>query len=498
MTRRSSIQGVTVAGVAVALALGGGYWLGQSKRPSSVAAPPPAGSGHADHGTMAAADHQGQGGTTAGRTILYYQDPTGASDYSPVPKKNAEGRDYLPVYADAEAIAAAPAPAPAPPPGPSHAKGKILYYRNPMGLPDTSPVPKKDPMGMNYVPVYEGDEDDGSMVKISIEKVQKIGVRTEAATMRRLIHTVRAVGTVQVDERLEQLVVPKFDGYVEVLQVDTTGEEVRRGQTLMEIYSPNLVLAEQEYLAAWKALQALPTDAGAEAREAARMLADGALLRLRNWDIPGGEVEKLKRTGKVSRTLALPSLVNGVVLEKKVVMGQYFRPGDTLYRLADLSTVWVNAEVYEDELAYVQLGQEAKIRFDSLPDKTFSGKITFIYPVMSPGTRTVKVRIEMPNLEDELKPAMYGAVTIATAAQDKPVLAVPESALIDSGSRKVVLIERGEGRYEPRDVRTGLRTDGYVEILNGVSASDKVVVSANFLIDSESNLRAALQSFHHH
>ncbi len=482
MSRKRPLGGVAAAGIAVAVALAVGFWVGRSHPPATMPA-------------MTASSPsapQSKAKQSAERTIIYYKDPTGKADYSPDPKKDAQGRDYLPVYADEEAAAT-----PEPPPPPPKGRGKILYYRNPMGLADTSPVPKKDSMGMDYLPVYEGDDDGGPMLKISLDKVQKLGVRTETVTRRALTRTLRAVGTVQVDERRQELVAPKFEGYVETLYVNTTGQDVRKGQTLMDIYSPDLVLAEEEYLAAWKSLQDLPADASREAREAARMLADGALQRLRNWDIPHAEVAKLQRTGKVSRTLALPCLVNGVVLEKKVVVGQRFMPGDVLYSLADLSSVWVIAEVYEQDLAFVHVGQEAKVSFDALPGATFAGKVTFIYPTLSPDTRTAKLRIELPNRDGRLKPALYGTVEIATVAASGPVLAIPESALLDSGSRKVVLIERGEGRYEPRDVKTGARADGYLQVLSGLSGGEKVVVSANFLIDSESNLRAALQSFDH-
>jgi Cu(I)/Ag(I) efflux system membrane fusion protein len=431
------------------------------------------------------------------RTVIYYKDPSGKAEFSPEPKKDGAGRDFVPVYADEEAATASPPPEPLPAVPAPQGKGKILYYRNPMGLPDTSPGPKKDPMGMDYVPVYEGD-DSGSTVKVSLDKVQKLGVRTEVASLRKLVHTVRAVGTVQVDERRMALVAPKFEGYVETLHVDTTGQAVRQGEPLMEIYSPDLVLAQQEYLAAWKGLQSLGPDASAEARDSARMLAEGALQRLRNWDISDAQVQKLKRAGTTTRTLTFASPASGVILDKNVIRGQRFMPGDVLYRIADLSNVWVIADVFEQELPYVHLGQEASVTFNALPGQSFSGKVTFVYPTLSAETRTAKLRIELPNPERSLKPALYGTVNIAAKAQDHDVLAVPDSALLDSGTRKVVLVEKGEGRYEPREVKTGARADGYVEILDGLSPGESIVVTATFLIDAESNLRAALQSFQNH
>jgi Cu(I)/Ag(I) efflux system membrane fusion protein len=227
-------------------------------------------------------------------------------------------------------------------------------------------------------------------------------------------------------------------------------------------------------------------------------LADGALARLRNWDIPEGQLRRLKQQGVVSRTLALVAPTSGVVLEKNVVAGQRFMPGEMLFRLADLSSVWVIADVFEQDMAYIRPGQDVTVAFSAFPGRTFSGKLTFIYPTLTAETRTAKVRIELANADQRLKPSLYGTVDIATAATDHPVTAVPESALLDSGTRKVVLVEKGEGRYEPREVKTGARADGYVEIQDGLSAGETVVVGANFLIDAESNLRAALQSVQHH
>ncbi|HIJ61826.1 MAG TPA: efflux RND transporter periplasmic adaptor subunit [Rhodospirillaceae bacterium] len=469
-----SAAGKGLAAAGIALALGAGYWLGATGRPPPP--PPPA--------VQTAAP---------ARTVIYYKDPGGKAEFSPDPKKDGQGRDFLPVYADEEPQAM-PAAVAEPPKG----KGRILYYRNPMGLADTSPVPKKDSMGMDYVPVFEGDDDGGPSVRVSIDKVQKLGVRTEAAQLRLLTRTVRAVGTMQVDERLQVVVAPKFEGYVERLRVSATGDAVRKGDILMDIYSPDLVLAQEEYLAAKKALDALPADAGGDAREAARDLVTGALSRLRNWDIPQGDLDRLKRSGVASRTLALASPATGTVLEKTVLQGQRIMPGEPLYRIADLSSLWLIADVSEQDLAVIRLGQTARATFNALPETTFTGKVTFIYPTLSAETRTAKVRIELPNPEGKLKPAFYGTVDIATTGDAHEVVAIPDSALLDSGTRKVVLVERGEGRYEPREVKTGMRADGWIAVLEGLSAGERVVVSANFLIDAESNLRAALQSFQPH
>ncbi|WP_291719565.1 efflux RND transporter periplasmic adaptor subunit [Magnetospirillum sp. 64-120] len=493
--------GALVAGVAVVAALGAGYWAGRQSSPTAPTVnTPPAAEAHAGHG--AAPAPQPTGGHDAAahvaaqvqqeRAILYYQHPEGKADYSPVPKKDEKGRDYTPVYADPE-----PQPAPVQQAAKPKGQGKILYYRNPMGLPDTSPVPKKDNMGMDYIPVYEGDDEGGNTLKISLDKVQKLGVKTEAAVLRTLTRPIRAVGTVQVDERQLHVVSPKFEGYIERLNVNQTGQPVRRGQSLMEIYSPDLVLAQQEYLVAIQSARSLE-NASPEAQQAARSLAEGALARLKNWDIPAGQIERLRNGGQATRTLSLASPVSGVVLEKRAIQGMRFMPGEMFYQIADLSNVWVIAEVFEQDLAQVDVGQKAEVSFNALPGMSFTGKVTFVYPTVTPETRTAKVRIELPNHEGHLRPALYGTVHLAAPVASGPVVAVPDSAVLDTGARQAVLVERGEGLYEPREIKTGTRADGFVEVLEGIKEGERVVVRANFLIDAESNLKAALQGFHNH
>jgi len=375
---------------------------------------------------------------------------------------------------------------------------KILYYRNPMGLPDTSPVPKKDPMGMDYVPVYEGEEPaaSGSVVKINPDKVQKLGVRTETVELRELTRTVQAVATIQASERQLHTVSPKFEGWIQKLYVNTTGQLVRRGEPLLEVYSPDLVTAQQEYLIAWKGVQSVK-GASPEVEASMRTLVDSALQRLRNWDISEAELQRLQQEGKARQSITLRAQASGVVMEKRAVAGMRFMPGEMLYQIADLSSVWVLADVFEQDLGLVRQGQSVKIRVDAYPDKAFAGKVTFIYPTVAPETRTAKVRIELPNPAGLLKPAMYARVEIASSRGRGKVLAVPDSAVLDTGTRQLVLVQRGEGAFEPRPLKLGMRTDGYIEVLDGIKAGESVVVSANFLIDAESNLKAALSGFGH-
>ena len=388
------------------------------------------------------------------------------------------------------------APTPANPAKPAAgAERKILFYRNPMGLPDTSPVPKKDPMGMDYIAVYNGEEPDtgSDQVKISVDKVQKLGVRSEAAAMRSLDRVVTAVGRIEVDERRLFAIAPKFEGWVERLYVNTTGEPVTKGQSLFDVYSPELVSAQREYAIAESAVAALK-GADDDARSGMKRLAEASLARLRNWDISDEQVRALAQSGETRRTLTFRSPVSGIVIEKKAVQGMRFMPGESLYQIADLSSVWVMADVYEQDIALVRTGSKAKVTISAYPGKVFEGKITYIYPTLKPETRTVSVRIEIANPGGILKPAMFAEVELPVGSKGK-VLAVPNSAVIDSGTRQIVLVQLAAGRFEPRPVKLGTRTDNFVEVIEGIRAGEEVVVSANFLIDAESNLKAAIAGF---
>jgi Cu(I)/Ag(I) efflux system membrane fusion protein len=370
---------------------------------------------------------------------------------------------------------------------------RILYYRNPMGLPDTSKVPKKDWMGMDYIPVYEGEEqDNGSTVKVSLDRVQRIGVVSEPVERRHLKRTVRAVGTVQVDERRIGVITTRFEGWIEKLHIAATGDAVKRGQSLLRLYSPDLAVAAEDYVAARRGLTELPE--AAPARGAFQGLASGALQRLRALGVPGGEIARLEAGGAVRRTLDLPSPFPGVVIEKSAVEGMRVMPGETLYRIADLSTAWVIAEIFETDLPAVREGQMARVRSVALAGRQFDGRITYIYPTLGRETRTARLRIEIPNPDLALRPDMYADVDIE-ADVGGGGLTVPTSAVVDSGVRTVVLVDRGEGRFEPRDVKLGQRADGFAEVLEGLSEGERIVISANFLIDAESNLKAALRGF---
>jgi len=376
-------------------------------------------------------------------------------------------------------------------------KKKLLYYRNPMGLPDTSPTPKKDPMGMDYIAVYAGGADDEptatNQIRISTDKVQKLGVRTEAAQLRTLDKTVRAAGRIEPDERRLFTIAAKFEGYVERLHVNVTGQPVSKGQPLFEVYSPELVSAQREYAVAAQGVETLKEAAG-EAQAGMKQLAQSSLQRLKNWDISEAQIKALAKTGVTQRSLTFRSPVAGIVMEKKAVQGMRFMPGEMLYQVADLSAVWVVADVFEQDIGLVKSGAKAKVKINAYPDKEFTGTVTYVYPTVKAETRTVPVRVELANPGLLLKPAMFAQVEVLVSAKTK-VVTVPLSAVIDSGTRQIVLVQQGEGRFEPRSVKLGERSDNYVEVLAGVKDGEAVVVAANFLIDAESNLKAAVGGF---
>jgi len=388
-----------------------------------------------------------------------------------------------------------------PPGGAAKKERKLLYYRNPMGLPDTSPTPKKDPMGMDYVAVFAGEEESSSeaaapnQVKISTEKVQKLGVRSEAAQLRTLDKTIRAAGRIEPDERRTYAISPKFEGYVERLHVNVTGQPVGKGQPLFEVYSPELVSAQREYAIAAQGVTAL-NEAGGPAQAGMKQLAESSLQRLKNWDISEEQVKALSKSGEAKRTMTFRSPVSGIVTEKKALQGMRFMPGEALYQIADLSSVWVVADVFEQDIGLIKMGAKAKVRINAYPEKLFEGKVSYVYPTLNAATRTVPVRVELANSGLLLKPAMFAQVELPVAAKGS-VVTVSVSAVIDSGTRQIVLVQLGEGRFEPREVKLGARSDTHVEVIEGVKEGEQIVVAANFLIDAESNLKAAVGGFGH-
>lgn len=418
------------------------------------------------------------------RRILYWRDPNGKPAYAASPTKTADGRDYVPVHDDEEPPLPGDMPVAAEADEPKGER-KILYYRNPMGLPDTSPVPKKDWMGMDYIAVHEGEDDeDGSTVKVSLDRVQRAGVRTEVAEVRHLQRPVRAPAVAKYDERTLHAVTLRADGFIEKLYVNETGAHVNEGQPLFRVYSPTMVNAQVDYRVAL----------AEGARDRDRSL-KGAQQKLRNFEIPDAVVEEMRQSGEPVMSIDWPAPASGVVTKKQVVEGQMVRMGEELFMLADLSKIWVIADVAEQDLGLVEVGQPARVRFKAIPGNVYEGRISFILHELEMATRTAKVRIEIANPNYRIRHEMFADVEIDAGAGDEPRIAVPNSAVIHNGDRQVVLVARGKGRFEPREVKLGLRGESFTEIESGVVAGEEVVVSANFLIDAESNLKAALKGF---
>src|SRR5260370_1236426 len=390
--------------------------------------------------------------------------------------KTPDGRSYRAVPASAD-ISFEEASAPEATP----ADRKIKYYRNPMGQPDTSPTPKKDSMGMDYIPVYEGEESDDASVKLSPGKIQRTGVKSELAAPTRVRRLARARGWVTIDKRRASIVSFRFEGFVESVENVTTGDHVHKGQALMRVYSPNLSSAAAEYLAV------LSGSLGAQAVK-------GARRRLENLGMPENAIAEIERTREISLSVPWRAAQDGEIIERAAVNGMRAAPGVMVFRIVDHQVGWVLVDVAERDLERVAIGQTVDVRPRAFAHRAFSGKVALIYPHLNAQTRTARVRIELANPEGLLRPDMYVDAEINTGSAD-PVLSVPDSAILDTGTRQAVFVDKGQGRFEPRDVKLGPRGGGYVEIREGVAEGEPVVVSANFLIDAESNLKAALKGF---
>jgi len=332
-------------------------------------------------------------------------------------------------------------------------------------------------------------------VQISPERQQLIGVRLGTVEKRALQKVIRTVGRIDYDEKRIGIVSPKIGGWIEELFVDFTGRFVRKGEPLLTIYSPELVSTQEEYLLALKAKQDWSKSPFSEVGEGGNLLAESARRRLKLWDISDAQIKALEEGREPQKTLTLYSPFTGHVLEKMVNKGQFVDAGMALFKIADLSVVWLIADIYESELSAIRVGQPAAIQMSYYPGETFTGKAIYIFPYMDAQTRTAKVRYEFANPHGKLKPEMFANVEITVRLGDK--LAVPEGAVIDTGVRKVVVVDRGSGYFEPREVRLGSKAGDVFEVLDGLKAGERVVTSANFLIDSESKLKEAVGGMGH-
>jgi multidrug efflux pump subunit AcrA (membrane-fusion protein) len=355
-------------------------------------------------------------------------------------------------------------------------------------------------MDMDLVPVYEqgtgaapaAGVEGYSSISVPQGRQQAIGVQLGRAEIRELTKTIRTVGRVTFDETLHAQIHAKFEGYVERLYVDYTGKPVRKGEPLLSIYSPELLATQQEYLIALRAREQFRASANPDVSRAGLDLYESARERLLLWDISPGQIRELEKSGKPQKALTLYSPVDGYVLTKNAVLGARVMPADTLFEIAGFRRVWVFADVYESEAASVAVGQTARMSLSYLPGRTWVGKVSFIAPVLDEKTRTVKVRIEVENPDGTLKPEMFADVSL-----DRPVgrvVAVPDGAVLLTGTRALVFVAKGNGLFEPRAVETGAKVDGFFEIRKGIKAGEEVVTQANFLIDAESRLKSALGS----
>ena len=376
---------------------------------------------------------------------------------------------------------------------------KVAFYRSPMDPRQTSPTPRRDEMGMDYVAVYE-DEVAGApavaglaTVDIDPARQQLIGLKTSEVVWGDVGGAWRTVGRVAIDETRVRHINLKVGGFVERIHVDFIGKKVRRGDPLFSIYSPELLAAQEEFLLALRTRGALgraPGGLAAAPGDDGEALVGAARRKLALWDVPADEIERLARTGEPSKTLTLYSPVAGVVTRKDVVEGMKLDAGAMPYEIVDLSSLWVLADVYESELRLVREGMPATLKLNAFPNREFTGKVVFIDPLLNPQTRTVKLRLTFANPAGELRPEMFGEVVLRGAPHQG--LRVPPDAILDSGIDKVVFVAVGEGKFAPRKVRLGETDATAVEVITGLQQGERVVTRANFLIDSESRLRASL------
>ena len=372
------------------------------------------------------------------------------------------------------------------------AERRVLYFRAPMDPNCVSEKPGKSPMGMDLVPVYAEKGESPSAHKIIIDPVtiQNMGIRTTQVKHGALTKTIRTVGRVDYNEELVTFINTKFDGWIEKLHINQTGQRVSKGQAMFDVYSPQLYSAQVEYLAAQRGLEAL-AGGSQEVREQARRLLDAADTKLQYLDITKDQIAELGRTKTIQKSPTIHSPAEGIVTEKMVFEGMYVKPGMRLYTIADLSQVWVYVDIYEYQLPWVAVGQNATMDLSYIPGKQFVGKVVYIYPYLEARTRVIKVRLEFENSTLDLKPNMYATVTLR--AQLGQALLVPREAYIDSGIRKVVFVDLGSGKFQPREIQVGVEgQDGMVEVLYGLDQGDVVVTSGQFMLDSESKLKEAI------
>jgi RND family efflux transporter MFP subunit len=443
-------------------------------------------------------DNQGQelkpvypvqpGAKVSGDTVEYWMSPTDPSYIRDAPGKDPQGQELVPFFGVIGEPPAASAAAP------GKKERKIKYWVSPMDPGYIRDKPGKAPCGMDLVPVYEeGGEEAPGTIKVSPGTIQSMGVTTTKVQVRPLSRITLTVGMVTFDERSLNVITTKMNGWVERLYVKATGDPIRKGQTLLSIYSPELVTTQQEYLLALRNSQAMKKSQVPEYQQGAQRLLAAARQRLKFWDIPDSEIAHLERTGEVKKTLTLISPVNGIVTKRMVTQGMYIKAGMPALEVADLSTIWVDADIYQYELPWIKVGQPVTMTLDYLPGQSFQGRIDYIYPYLKEATRTARVRLRFPNPNLKLKPEMFAQVKIESPVSHNAVV-VPSDAILDTGLKQHVFISLGQGRFVPQEVKVGvLGNDGMREILSGLEGGEEVVTSAQFMLDSESRFREAVQ-----
>jgi RND family efflux transporter MFP subunit len=368
---------------------------------------------------------------------------------------------------------------------PDGGQRRIAYWRAPMNPTEIYDKPGKSAMGMDLVPVYEDSPDKGAGVTVDPVTQQNMGIRTAAVENGPLVYTIRTYGHITYDETRTVDVSPKTSGWIEHIHVNFEGKPVRQGEPLYEIYSPELVTAQEEYLTTFRNLQRM----GAPGRG----MLTSARQRLRYFDIADDEIDALEHLGRAQKTLTIRSPFSGIVIEKNVSEGSFVKAGSLIYRISDLSTVWVEAHIFEYELPWVATGQKAVMTLPYEPGKTYTGTVAYVYPYLQAKTRDVVIRIEVKNADRVLKPNMYADVSIESDSH-KTGLIVPTEAVLRSGARNVVFVPRGDNKFSPRQVTLGVALDGRkVQVLAGLLPTDTVVTSGQFLLDSESTLQEAIQ-----
>ena len=447
---------VVTAIIALLVGAGGGYWIAFGKSSSN-----------------------GQEDVSDERKPIFYRNPMNPKITSPTPTKDEMGMDYVAVFSE-ENI--------------SPSESKPLFYRNPMNPKITSPVPTQDEMGMDYIPVFpEGgaaqDEPTGT-VKIDSTVVQNIGVRTSVVERATLSRDIRTIGRVTYDEERIARLHPKYDGWIEKLYINKTGDPVKKGSRLLSIYSPLLVATQEEYLLALNSVATLKESPFPDVREGAESLLNSSRERLRFLDVPEYQINQIKDKRKVIKGTYIQSPFNGIVMNIGAREGERVTPNTELYMIADISQVWVLVDIYEDDMPWVREGDTASMKVTGIPGQTFTGKVSYIYPYLDAKNRTIKVRLEFDNKNLALKPDMFADINVHADQQIEAVV-IPSEAIVRTGVEEQVFVQRAPGKFEPRKVSIGVSASGKTQVLSGLNEGETVVTSSQFLLDSESKLKEA-------